>query len=688
MKLRHILLLLTILAISSAIGGGYVYFFSLQKNIRQDAEKKAALHSIAITNRVEDFLTGQHRTIRTLAGLDTIRNGLKNPEALASCNTTLDHFTTSLGVDVCYIMNSRGKVVASSNRLKEKSFVDKNFSFRPYFIDGMQGQAGLYMALGATSGKRGVYYSYPIKQQDQTLGVAVIKTSIEPLEEQFSPETGETAMLVDPHGIIFISSDRRLLFTTLTPLDKKEQYDISVSRQFGHGPWLWSKLNLTDPSLSHSEKKLTQFPGWRIIYLHQPKTTGIILWKSLFKFPGIFALPSLLLVTIAIIILYIQANREISGRHSAELLLRENEQRYRTLYHHTPAMLHSIDPNGRLLSVSDYWLEVMGYTRDEVIGKQFSNFMTESSQKYAESVVLPSFLNTGECRNIEYQYTTKDGRTLDVILSAIAERNPDQSIKRSLAVLLDVTRLKQTEARLKQVTEDLAEYSKDLEEKVRKRTQKLHKLSTQIITRQEQERSTLARELHDELGQILTAFKFDTVWLHERLRESDPEAGDRALSLCNLVDKTIDEVRNLALRLRPGVLDDLGLIPALEWLAADFEKRTPCTCTVKRCTEPMVDDLIATTIYRITQESLTNIGRHTKADRVTIELQQNQDQLILSITDNGEGMNIGQQDPMRGMGLQTICERAELVNGAIDFHSEQGTGSCITLQVPTHMMEN
>ncbi len=130
------------------------------------------------------------------------------------------------------------------------------------------------------------------------------------------------------------------------------------------------------------------------------------------------------------------------------LALRQSEERHRVMYNRTPAMLHSIDSTGRLISVSDYWLSVMGYERDEVIGRRSAEFLTEASRQHATEVILPEFMKNGSCRDVEYQFVKKDGEIMDVLLSATSERNSDGQIIRSLAVLQDVTLRKQAEKNL------------------------------------------------------------------------------------------------------------------------------------------------------------------------------------------------------------------------------------------------
>ncbi len=151
---------------------------------------------------------------------------------------------------------------------------------------------------------------------------------------------------------------------------------------------------------------------------------------------------------------------------------------------------------------------------------------------------------------------------------------------------------------------------------LKKAQERLRLLSGSIMAGQEKERTAIARELHDELGQILTALRMDAVWLSERLKGQDAQATARALTMCDLIDKTIDEVRGLAIRLRPGMLDDFGLIDALDWYTKDFAKRTGITCKFSHTNLIDVDDLVATAAYRITQEALTNVARHSFATQV------------------------------------------------------------------------
>ncbi|MEO1403603.1 MAG: PAS domain S-box protein [Cyanobacteria bacterium J06635_1] len=135
-----------------------------------------------------------------------------------------------------------------------------------------------------------------------------------------------------------------------------------------------------------------------------------------------------------------QVNSQLETRvRERTAALRASEQRYRMLYNHTPVMMHSIDRQGRLVSVSDYWLENMGYTRAEVLHHKSTDFLTEASRQYALKVVLPEYFQTGYCREVPYQFVTKTGKIIDVLLSATAERDASGEVMRSLAVLIDVT---------------------------------------------------------------------------------------------------------------------------------------------------------------------------------------------------------------------------------------------------------
>jgi len=145
--------------------------------------------------------------------------------------------------------------------------------------------------------------------------------------------------------------------------------------------------------------------------------------------------------------------KDISERKQAEEALRESEERFRSLYEHTPVMLHSIDSRGRLISVSNYWLEKLGYKRSEVIGRKSIEFLTEESRRYAKEVMMPKFFQRGSCSEVPYQFICKNGTIIDVLLSAITEQDKSGQIVRSLAVLVDVTERKQAEKALQQAKE-------------------------------------------------------------------------------------------------------------------------------------------------------------------------------------------------------------------------------------------
>jgi len=154
---------------------------------------------------------------------------------------------------------------------------------------------------------------------------------------------------------------------------------------------------------------------------------------------------------------------DITARKNMEEELRQSEERYRRLYNDTPVMLHSIDLDGRLVSVSNFWLESLGYERSEVLGRTTTDFLTPASRSYATEVVLPEFFHTGACKDVPYQFVKKNGEIIDVILSAIAERDSNDNVIRSLAVMVDVTERKRLDEEIDRLNTDLAARAIELE---------------------------------------------------------------------------------------------------------------------------------------------------------------------------------------------------------------------------------
>ena len=210
----------------------------------------------------------------------------------------------------------------------------------------------------------------------------------------------------------------------------------------------------------------------------------------------------------------------------------------------------------------------------------------------------------------------------------------------------------------------------------------LKDLSARLVEAQETERRALSRELHDEVGQSLSAVLVELRNLSTGLElKSEDHATAQVGAIKNLVEGTIGVVRNMALLLRPSMLDDLGLVPALRWQAREVSKRTSMEVSVAaELTDDLPDDF-KTCIYRVVQEALHNCASHARAKSVRIRVQQEPGQLSLSIQDDGQGFDARQ---VRGLGLLGIQERVAQLGGKCIVHSEPGTGAILTVELPMH----
>jgi signal transduction histidine kinase len=218
-------------------------------------------------------------------------------------------------------------------------------------------------------------------------------------------------------------------------------------------------------------------------------------------------------------------------------------------------------------------------------------------------------------------------------------------------------------------------------EEVAEARSQLKDLSARLVQAQETERRALSRELHDEVGQSLSAVLVELRNLSTGLAAHSEEQSRNQVELIkSLVESTVRVVRNMALLLRPSMLDDLGLVPALRWQAREMSKRTAMDVSV--AAELPSDDLpdeYKTCIYRVVQEALNNCERHSQAKTVRIRVQQEQSRLMLSVQDDGEGFDSQQT---KGMGLLGIQERVARLGGECRLHSESGGGSVLTVELP------
>lgn len=222
------------------------------------------------------------------------------------------------------------------------------------------------------------------------------------------------------------------------------------------------------------------------------------------------------------------------------------------------------------------------------------------------------------------------------------------------------------------------------QEQLRESHEQLRALSVYLQHVREEERTRIAREVHDELGQALTSCKLDLSLLANKLPKNLSPLKDKAKALSAHIDATIQTVRRIATELRPGILDHLGLIAALEWQANEFQTRTGIKCDVRTdLHEPVLTADLATAFFRIFQETLTNVIRHAGATHVMVHLKEAAGRIILEVKDNGRGIPPDEITNPRSMGLLGMKERAALLGGSFKIGlTPGGKGTAVTVSIP------
>ncbi|HMJ14341.1 MAG TPA: GAF domain-containing protein, partial [Polyangiaceae bacterium] len=214
----------------------------------------------------------------------------------------------------------------------------------------------------------------------------------------------------------------------------------------------------------------------------------------------------------------------------------------------------------------------------------------------------------------------------------------------------------------------------------------LRALSARMEAAREDERSSIAREIHDELGQALTALKMDLAWTARRLDTKELDRAsilERLRGMAQMTDEMVDQVRRISSQLRPGVLDDLGLVAAIEWQAVEFERRTGTSCVVRAdLGETRLGREVSTQLFRIFQEALTNVARHADAERVDVRLEAHDERLLLDVRDDGRGITEESASSHTALGLLGIRERARRVGGTATIGGAPGSGTVVSVELP------
>jgi signal transduction histidine kinase len=250
--------------------------------------------------------------------------------------------------------------------------------------------------------------------------------------------------------------------------------------------------------------------------------------------------------------------------------------------------------------------------------------------------------------------------------------------------IIDATERRRIEQELKHHQDELEELVARRTEKLRETQEQLRSLSIHLQLLREEERARVAREIHDDLGQTLTVLKMQAAWLTKHLSKDQEALLEKTAAMSDLMDTTIQSIKKLCTELRPGLLDDFGLAAAIEWHAEEFQEHTEIECEVSVTPQDIsLSGESSVTIFRIFQEALTNVIRHAQATKVTATLEATNGQIVLTIRDNGKGIDKDEASKAGAFGLMGIRERARSLGGTMEVAGIRGSGTTLTVTIPT-----
>lgn len=366
-------------------------------------------------------------------------------------------------------------------------------------------------------------------------------------------------------------------------------------------------------------------------------------------------------------------SREKRERHRADSL----QELLAAIVEASSDAIISCDLDGTITSWNAGAERILGYTRAEAIGRPATELMAAVDAADGElQAQIFARLSSGEQSTIRFEQERrhKDGHSVWLSIAASGLRDASGRVSAISSIGRDVTAARERD-------HELREKNLQLEQ----RGQELLALAARVEQVREEERTRISREVHDGLGQLLTALKMDLRWVQRRLSEGGPaqEAlAGRVTEADKLADQIIVQVQRIALELRPSALDALGLVPAMRDELRRFEARTGVDCFLDVQGDPRPSMAIGTAMFRILQELLTNVARHAKASALNVSLTQADGHCCLRVTDDGVGIGKAAARSRKSLGLLSMRERAEALGGRFEVVDEAGGGTTASACIP------
>ncbi|MFZ5594188.1 MAG: PAS domain-containing sensor histidine kinase [Pseudomonadota bacterium] len=348
------------------------------------------------------------------------------------------------------------------------------------------------------------------------------------------------------------------------------------------------------------------------------------------------------------------------GQRKMEEALRESEARYQRLLETANEGVWTVNAGGRIEYVNRRGAQMLGYSPEEILGRPLLEFVVEDDAwKVAQSIQVSE--QGGFAGMLEFRMRRKDNAQIWVCANT-GQKNAHPGM---LMMCSDITETKRAYEELKVSHEEL------------------HELSSRLLSAREEERSRIAREIHDELGATLTAIKMN-LGLCAKLPERSSKKRNEHLAAANaLIDVAMQAVSKIATDLRPSILDNAGLWAALEWQTQTCRERMGIPCELDMEVDDMAMDRDqASAIFRIFQEALTNVARHAEATRVHVKVRADDKEVVVEINDNGKGITPSDMLKEKSWGVMGMRERARSYGGELAIGSTTGQGTTITLYMP------